>query len=43
VIQASPNTKGDLISKIIWWKYYEYMYANGKMRPAETPGIGWGE
>jgi hypothetical protein len=25
----------------MWWKYYELMYENGKMRSAETiPGMG---
>jgi hypothetical protein len=24
----------------MWWKYYVFMYANGKMRPVETiPGM----
>jgi hypothetical protein len=27
----------------MWWKYYVFMYANGKMRPVETiPEIGEG-
>jgi hypothetical protein len=27
----------------MWWNYYELMYENGEMRPAETiPGVGAG-
>jgi hypothetical protein len=28
----------------MWWKYYVFMYENGKMRPVETiAGMGGGK
>jgi hypothetical protein len=34
---------GKSVGGWIWWKYYELMYENGRMRHVEVvPGMRWG-